>query len=313
MGSIEMGDNIRSEAGLSFIELIVTLGITSIVMLGISSLMETSVKMKKGIELSAKQLDLVNQIRVVLKKPNSCTLNLKGLTLDSSNPKGQVIDLFYPKAGAADPSVFTKGLSISKDLETRGIQLEPLRMVPYVPLDTETWLVKVLINTKKKGNFIGTREAWDEVIAQVAIDPATRVITNCLAMTEDDMPKDDGKNQFNDRICQLMSNGEQIYDPITKGCISNLTCVPGSEYTAACPAQTEIVKCDAIGVSDPGAVKVVRAYENGTTRESGPPPAICETDKATNSGKCLYATGSDHSAAKCRACCKPLQVITAGN
>jgi len=113
-------------------------------------------------------------------------------------------------------------------------------------------------------------------------------------------------NILEESVCDLLSEGEYIYDPKTGTCLPlySVRCFPGSDPRVATCPMGKVAGCES-NIPDPDDdLKSRRDYDNGSFREVKPKAYQCDIQDDVTV-RCSYATDLTlKPGVVCSPCCK---------
>jgi hypothetical protein len=300
--------------GFSLIEAMIAILIGSISVAGVVKLVHLSVKTERNSVMNSEQLELTTRVRQIASIPASCTVNLKGVVLNTTTMASSPITLNFPEPDPTNPAILIKGAPIIAAGTYGKLNVDGFQVVPYARLRSDLWLVKIVVSTHKTGEHLAGTDKSSEISAQVKVDPATSTIIECLALGTDKTVVEGTDPSLNQKICHLASNGASTYDATTGVCVSTVTCYDGTAASAACPTGHRVMRCTSGGAVDllyDPLNPPVREYPGGVVIEDKAPLYYCNIDTATHTAACTYALNTDITNAHCRACCAPPTITEA--
>jgi hypothetical protein len=253
----------------------------------------------------AADVDLTMQeIRNALAQEVVCTANLKGLAnVNLSNPVGTKIPQiqYYDSAGIPyDPPriIATADAQIGRMMKVDDLRILPISSIGGEDLAAE---VQVTFGPSGEHRIVGPQTFVRHVYLLVKA-PAGNV-TSCLG-SSDANPSD--------KICQLISNGKDIYDPTQDKCIKNVyykwrgqnlpssaSCLVGEEISLG-PAESVCKAVPPAWFSD-NPDEYYRTYSDGSRQAA--PPVTFRLDRSEGKCTCIYELGLNPSGWKCMTLC----------
>lgn len=296
---------LKSQSGLTLVELLVSLGVLGIVLLISSSQLALFSNLMHNAERKQEASGLAHQIETLVSSSHNCTISLENKTV---NPTGEVAvdDLFYavedPAAlgtyiKAANPAFqrgATVGSTIISDLRVKVV--EKLSGLPRRYLSEVVFTLTDKVD-EEQYSFAG--------IPVLLTTDASDVVQYCTTI-------DGGGDALKEKLCEITGSGMQIYDPATGECKPRITGTwyTGTEAGASCPDGHKLVNpsdpwntCDAdppAGWTDSFDTK--RNFKDGTT--VGAPTWLKPISQGANACRCVYAQDiADTSSFVCKALC----------
>lgn len=290
--------------GFTLVEMMVILGVSTLLVAGLAGSFNFAWRSMRSVDQNQKYQGLVEDLRLALRTKENCTRNLKDRVLDPAQPGIPVTTVnLYDAAG----NVQTEIIAPKKDYE--GVTVQQVQLIPRASIAKNQVAAELEIQAHKVITSDGPGLQAKSFAVLVEIDPLTKKIISCSSSMDEGVP-------LMDRICEVMSGGQQFYDPEKGICVSryNTTCTPGTRAAATCPAGTKLSSCK---VGRPGGFdddfdEVINRGYLGPDGESRlriirAPPGFGEMNASTNSCTCFYGVGVT-GAFECRACCDTLAV-----
>jgi hypothetical protein len=281
--------------GFTLIQLMVSIGLTSVIILILSQFAAESFNYVHGMKRSLDIEDTVAMVRRTLAKNNECTLNLgnKGLKLQGG-PQGTLLTGLdqHQKNGTVVASLIKSG-QVDRGVKLTRIQL---RNVAAIAPDVN---VANLVFSFDKGR--GKIQSRQEIIPLV-VKEKNGVITECW--TREYTPR-----YVLDLICRQANGIDEIF--IFEECkVIQGKWYPGTLYHAECPSGSsprpapDVLDCRTEGYLPNSDDYIVRAPStNGGTLQVSRPPAVIRYNSATRSCTCAYAGDLATPDAKCAIRC----------
>ncbi|WP_413560779.1 type II secretion system protein J [Bdellovibrio sp. HCB209] len=281
--------------GFTLIQIMVSIGLTSIIMLILSSFAADSFKYVNGMKRSLDMEDTVATVRRSLAKNNECTLNLgnKGIKLVSGE-QGTLIEGFsnHEKNGAEISSIIKSG-----DTD-RGVKLSRIQLRKVAAIAPDVNVANLVFTFDKGSGKVASREK----IIPLVVKEKGGVITECW--TREFTPR-----YVLDLICRQANGIDEIF--IFEECKAvQSKWYTGTLYLAQCPSGTsprpspDILDCRAEGYLPNSMDYMVKAPStSGGTLDVSRPPAIIQYNTATRSCICAYAGDLAIPNAKCAIRC----------
>ncbi|HXH29456.1 MAG TPA: hypothetical protein VNJ01_01465 [Bacteriovoracaceae bacterium] len=175
--------------GFSLIELMVMMGISTVMALGVTSVMNNSQKAAKTITSRTEFQDSVNKVLQVISSNTSCkNTNLKGLPFDPAN-LATLLPLEMDEIKITSPTngyvhTVLKVGSETSGMEITGISLVPLEGLtapfPLTPLGAiNSYMVRIRIEGERTGEQFGGQDIVQHVHMTLTVD-ATKTVSECF-------------------------------------------------------------------------------------------------------------------------------------
>jgi type II secretory pathway pseudopilin PulG len=273
--------------GFTLTEAIVAIGIVSGLMAVFSSFSTSTFGLFNNMEKSQAVAIAFEDIRLVIKNNQFCTLNLKGTALTMSQPTGAQV---------------TQIRSFDKDLQpisivaqiaqtNKGLTLSDMRLIPVAFVD-DSLMVSNLEMTFLKSS--GGHEQSVTRLIPVYARVQNGQVTQCWQRL------DQGTVEAN-QACLVMSGGAlNTFDIVTGECkLANGRWFKGTSRSATCPRGTYLPKGANAGgncafETGPNFVETftgsVRTLTDGSSVPFSRPPVITQLDSGTATCHCEIAT-----------------------
>lgn len=220
----------RKNAGMSLLQMLVTLQVSSILVLMIGNYANTTFRMFSHIDKVAAAGDTIDEVKMFIAPKHQCTLNLKDMPLVFNQPAGFAVPRIraFDKDGNANSNVVVSGQ------KTHGMTVESIRLVPYTKVDPALIMANLEIRFSKE---IESSAGPTELTRKLPIFARVKSgkITECWGK------KDHGTAELN-QLCLSTSDGAlDTFDPVTNSCkLANGEWFDGENDKASCPKGTII-------------------------------------------------------------------------
>lgn len=295
--------------GFTLIGAIVSIAIGGIVVMAVLGAVVYSNQSQRNVKLAANFIDLLGEIKIAMEsgQNSNCTRNVARAISGFKASSGASPD--FRNVAALKPmpislSYFKADGSVDRDIatvagETHGLRLNKIDLVPRANIAAGKVLLEIAVDAEKTGDVLGPRMVHHQIPILANIDRSGNFVS-CGT----------GGSTVEEKVCELLSEGDYIYDPATGKCIPRYEtkCFPGASATVASCPMGEAADCNSNAV-DPGFGSVTRSFTDGTSLVARPKHYKCGViDEKTVS--CIYATDVTIGAAtRCSACCKVERVL----
>lgn len=218
----------RNNSGMSLIQLIIALGVASVMIIMMAHLSTSTFGMFQHIEKASMASDTFEEVKASLMSQKQCTLNLKGVSLSMNSPTGGAIDRLrnFDKDGNPTGNIAVTGV------ENRGLIVRSLRLRPVAKVDATLTVANLRMTFQKAGvNKTGPGEFQRDlpIYARTQND----LVTECWGR------KDQGTAEAN-QVCVTISGGAlDTFDIESGKCVlGNGEWFDGTPTSASCPAGT---------------------------------------------------------------------------
>lgn len=252
--------------GFSLVEMMIALGIGSIVLAGLGSLMSLSVKANRTTELNAENMTVRSIIQQIVSQPKPCSVNLSGVVLDTAGLTGKPVEIGLVQDDPANPGHLIKGDSLIRNQKFGKLTVDEILLAPQAQLSPEIWLVKLILKTRKTGEVMGGSSADSEVSARVKVDKTNGAILSCVGK-DVSAPTVEEAKKLNERICRLASNGAGTYNSVSDSCSALVPEAGPSPNPSAAPSRGPILLSDEICKLASGGKLVYDAETNQCTSD----------------------------------------------
>jgi prepilin-type N-terminal cleavage/methylation domain-containing protein len=225
------GKVMRNQKGMTLIEIVVTLGVASIVLGVLGSFAVSTMGM---FDHSAKVLmagEAFEDIRATMTAKAQCTANLAGKSFSATDPAGLVLQ----QIGNFDAAGTVVSTSAVVDKDYRGLKVTGLALKPVAQVGTNLIIGNLEISFKKSS---GLKSGFSDIVRVLPLFVRLNAgkITECWSKVEKPGVLDVAA--ATGTICSASSGGStNTYDPVTGTCkVGNSQWIKGSLTSASCPA-----------------------------------------------------------------------------
>jgi len=290
--------------GYSLVEVLVSIGILGVAMIGMTGIMIQSANSMGRINALADATSQITILKAALEDPVVCRLNFGGL---KPPVKNTIIKNKLNNTTLGNPVVKQVDFPPSF-LNLNEAALIGNSLIPGMILGSSGNQILHF-----KGNFITkidgaiqTKSVLDFPIF-AKMNTTTGIIEECSSRSFFY-----GGGDFNEKVCKLAStnNEELIYDPKTGSCVplNEVRCTAGSANSASCePDAIGLVKTvwESCKVQNYAGENITYTRSFGGDKKVLPMvPYLCEGNESTKSVKCTLADDLEASSGTiCMACC----------
>lgn len=304
-----------SRRGFSLIELMVVVGIFSILAFGILTLLQNGLTSSATVERNANVAEDVNEIRRILAKSAVCTPNFTGKIV----PVGgdlvpdlpiTVLNYYNQTTGAIE------GKLAEVNIPKAGLVITSMGIKMRQRITDHSAVVNLNIRYKGTKDSWGTFDIRRTIPLFVTTGVGNDTIISCSDLGED------GPTLY-EKICAIASENRDYYNPGTSKCESRFEqrCMgSGDSQVASCVTGwtvinnkwlTELIPEQCVSIPPAGFVdteadakSVTAGYSKGKSQKSYPSAAFCDADAATGSAECYYRDGIPPTGWQCQVCCE---------
>ncbi len=313
--------------GFSIIEMMVALAISSVLVLGLASILMYTLRSMTSLEKTATIMEILKETDYALSREPDCTANLKNTRVSLGKTTGEPIvgdssGAIYYRDGTG---VKVKDSVTGRDLEPilqhakkhRGIYTERVHLVTKARLKSQEYVAELVVDVKKLESGMGPEFVTRSIPLYVHSDASGR-LTNCASLFGGSLNFNDNlPDTVKDRICDIAYNGRFYYSVSTDKCedryreilvVGNhdsANCSKGSERADQVDSSlSEEEVCDSTLSGDAFVPPGSRTYTGGASRNITAPPVLA-VFYGTNACQCDYATdaGPGVASARCRVKC----------
>ena len=216
--------------GFSLIEVVLSIGILSVVLLASHTLVLNFLKATSRLDSRIEAINMAGQIDRLLTSGHNCTVSLKGITLHPSS-LSQINSLYYAMEDSSNPGSYIRAKSpafvISENhLQRVNIKSFDILLVQEISQNPKQYLAEIKSSVVDKSqNLINTPPS----MVMLTTD-SSNVVEYCSNVFSN-------KSSFKERLCEITSDGFKMYDHSTGKCIDKFEpqWVEGENRFASCP------------------------------------------------------------------------------
>lgn len=269
-----MSVKLKEQKGMGLIQVMIALGLMSVIGLGVAELMVTSANVSKRSDTKLSQLLLMNELQALSSSENLCTQAIKAEVQKYDHALAQAtgdgLDIEFK---VSDTQTFKKGFSYDNKLKIKRLYIHE-SVFDKKPSANETLYrvkLKIEFDTENENLIGGQLRDKDIGLIYITVNDSTDVIEGCTKIAETDIVKlcDDLGGSYKNGSCENLSysncgskqHGELYYYTTSGGC------PPKPSYGCKKYFTTGTRQCL------DGNIRTINSSKCGWSCPSAPPPA----------------------------------------
>lgn len=313
----------RDDSGMGLVEIMISLGIMSVALLAIGSVMTFGNSSAKNVRGRIEAGDLVREIRLILGNPDRCAQIFSGVAV-SSNPSlnssvGTAVTIPLDEGSKAISKSHSSESALGAGRTYNQLNINRLNLRVGPKLSLNQYVASLILEVAPLAPRVPTSEAAAqstlrrEIPLILNVHPKTHQILGCNARSNlSEFSQSEGN-----QLCLMVSSAGNFHDPKiwdlgADSCVDTVETktVYGTETRANCergwtPVSTSASSCTYTFAADSQPVSWTAQYDNGTSVTAGPPPVatyLVTASGGANFCGCIPAVGV--SGTRCGIICK---------
>ncbi len=180
------------KSGFSVLELLVVVGILSIVALGFGQMLATMSKSQQAVNDKFENTQAVSYAQQLLQSTPICNNLLRGLIFDITNlATASIVVNAVTEGAGATPQVAV--LKTAASALTTGVQVENLVVSNFINMNPDRYIARLFITPRRKPGFIS--EKTKSIALSIKTVAGTGEIESCVALGGNDVNSTKPKSQ----------------------------------------------------------------------------------------------------------------------